>query len=86
MLHPEDRSRVLRDAKRIHLTGDPQDLTYRVFARDGRIVWLRTMASPTVDGAGRRIWHGIMLDVSHEHPAGEDAQARGDSVRTPSGR
>jgi PAS domain S-box-containing protein len=85
MLHPEDRDRVLGEANHLHQVGGQRDMTYRVIARDGRVVWLRSLASPQPDDAGRRVWQGIAFDVSHEHEPAQD-QPRGTSVRTRSGR
>lgn len=87
MLHPEDRDRVLEDASHLHRVGGERDMTYRVIARDGRVVWLRSLARPQPDDAGRRVWQGIAFDVSHEHePEPAADQPRGASVRTRSGR
>src|SRR5215218_2494478 len=41
MLHPHDRRWVLAENRRTGETGDPFALEYKMFARDGRVVWLR---------------------------------------------
>src|SRR5439155_18538856 len=40
-LHPEDRERVLGDEEHSHDTGEPMLCEYRLFATDGRVVWVR---------------------------------------------
>src|SRR5215204_5093965 len=41
MLHPHDRRWVLAEDRRTGETGDPFALEYRMFAKGGRVVWLR---------------------------------------------
>jgi PAS domain S-box-containing protein len=85
MLHPQDRERVTREARRLHRTGTHQDMTYRMIARDGRVVWIRSISQKGTEEAARCVWQGIWIDVSHEHEGAGD-QERGVSVRTRSGR
>ncbi len=70
MLHPDDRERILTAGLRCEETGEPFDEVYRVFARDGRTVWLHSRAVLVRDEAGRpRYWHGVTLDVTEQRAA-----------------
>ncbi len=76
MLHPEDRERVLAANAQAERTGEPFDAEYRVFASDGRVVWLHSRATLVRDEHGApRYWHGVALDVTQRHRAEDDLRA-----------
>lgn len=63
-LHPEDRDRVVGE-DRHGLEAGTYRTEYRMFAKDGRLVWFRDEAVVVEDPvSGVRFWQGIMLDVS----------------------
>jgi PAS domain S-box-containing protein len=63
-LHPEDRERVVGE-DRHGLEAGTYRTEYRMFAKDGRLVWFRDEAVVVEDPvSGVRFWQGIMLDVS----------------------
>ncbi len=65
LLHPEDRDRVVAANDRADRTGLPFDEVYRVFAKDGRVVWLHSRAELVVGEDGRpRFWQGVALDIT----------------------
>jgi PAS domain S-box-containing protein len=69
MLHPYGRSWVLAEERR---TGEPLALEYRMFARNGRVVWLRDEATLVRDEEGHPLhWQGFMLDVTKRKKAEE---------------
>src|SRR5215212_97837 len=73
MLHPHDRRWVLAEDRRIGETGDHFALEYRMFARNGRVVWLRDEAMLVRDEEGNPLhWQGFMLDVTKR----KNAEAR----------
>ncbi len=45
MMHPDDREHVRADARNRTIHGKPWELRYRMFAADGRIVWLEDRGS-----------------------------------------
>jgi PAS domain S-box-containing protein len=63
MLHPEDKDRVMR-ASDAHTPGKVFDEVYRMVGSDGRIVWVRDVASTFKGADGEWYSHGILLDVS----------------------
>jgi len=71
-LHPHDRRWVLAEDRRTGETGDPFALEYRMFARNGRVVWLRDEATLVRDEEGNPLhWQGFMLDVTKRKKAEE---------------
>jgi diguanylate cyclase (GGDEF)-like protein/PAS domain S-box-containing protein len=65
VIHPDDRERAVAENSRHNETGEPFSLDYRMFAKDGRIVWVHDEASIVRDEHGvARYSHGVMLDVS----------------------
>jgi diguanylate cyclase (GGDEF)-like protein/PAS domain S-box-containing protein len=72
LLHPDDRDRVLAENHRTNASGAPFREEYRMFHRDGRVVWVRDEAALVVDEAGRpRFWQGVMVDVTERKRAEE---------------
>ncbi len=69
MLHPDDRERVLTESMRTNETGDPFDMEYRVVRADGATAWLHDHAVVVVGPDGRRMWHGVLQDITAEKEA-----------------
>jgi PAS domain S-box-containing protein len=67
-LHPDDRERVLADIadRNAGSTGSATAfLSYRLIARDGRVVWIRDDEMVVADASGRpAAAHGYMQDVT----------------------
>lgn len=64
-LHPEDRDRVLAEDTRTERTGEPFRVEYRIFARDGGVIWLRDEAMLVRDEKGEPLyWQGVQYDIS----------------------
>jgi PAS domain S-box-containing protein len=72
-LHPNDRSRVLRDEER-HVAmavGTPWVSEYRLISRSGAVVWVRDRAVVAQGADGRRVIDGILTDVTSVHSEDE---------------
>jgi PAS domain S-box-containing protein len=68
LVHPDDRDRVVAANADSEATGEPFDEQYRVFAKDGRTVWLHSRASLIRDEDGQPLyWQGVALDVTPHH-------------------
>ena len=79
-LHPDDVERVLAESLRTNETGDPFDCEYRMFAKDGREVWLRDHAYLVQDDGGRPgFWQGVLFDITAAKAA-EEAVSRRDLI------
>ncbi|MEP6973792.1 MAG: EAL domain-containing protein [Actinomycetota bacterium] len=72
MLHPDDRPRALAENTRHNETGEPFALEYRLFAKDGRVVWVFDQATLVRDEQGTPLFsHGVLLDISERKRAEE---------------
>jgi len=65
ILHPDDRARALAENARHNETGEPFQLEYRMFHRDGHIVWVHDQARVVRDERGKvKYSQGVMLDIT----------------------
>jgi diguanylate cyclase (GGDEF)-like protein/PAS domain S-box-containing protein len=72
LIHPDDRERILAENARTNATGEAFKEEYRLFHRDGRVVWVRDEAALITDEAGRpRFWQGVMVDITERKRAEE---------------
>ncbi len=70
LLHPEDRERVLAAHALTHETLQPLSIEYRLFSRDGRVVWLRDEGAVVLDERGQPLYlQGYLLDITREREA-----------------
>lgn len=68
-IHPDDRAIVAASQR-----ADRSDVEYRVVRRDGTIRWVNGIsARETSSEENPQVWHGLMLDVTERHAAGEPA-------------
>jgi PAS domain S-box-containing protein len=65
-LHPDDRDRAVDELAAGEASGRAFTSEYRLVARDGRVVWFRDEATPTVDAEGKMLVHGVMFDITRE--------------------
>jgi len=73
LLHPDDRARAMAENARHNETGEPFSLEYRLFTKDGRIVWVFDRASIVRDEQGAaRYSHGVMMDISERKHAEDE--------------
>jgi len=66
-VHPDDLEQVLAAEERVVVdrTTAPVD-EYRMFHRDGHVVWIRDDGSLVRDSAGRLRWHGVLSDITEQ--------------------
>ncbi len=65
VLHPDDKVRAMAENARHNETGEPFSLEYRIFHKDGHVVWVHDEATMVRDGRGMsRFSHGVMMDIS----------------------
>jgi PAS domain S-box-containing protein len=67
IMHPDDRDRVTALSAGHDRNGQPWSVDFRVLARDGRTVWLRTVGQATLDELGRTVRYGISFDVTRDY-------------------
>jgi diguanylate cyclase (GGDEF)-like protein/PAS domain S-box-containing protein len=74
ILHPDDRALALAENGRHNETGEPFRLEYRMFAKDGSVVWVRDEATLARDEWGTPMHSvGVMLDITDRKRAEEHA-------------
>jgi diguanylate cyclase (GGDEF)-like protein/PAS domain S-box-containing protein len=65
LIHPDDRVRAMTENARHNETGEPFSLEYRMFHKDGRVVWVFDEATMVRDDRGMpRFSHGVIMDIS----------------------
>jgi PAS domain S-box-containing protein len=69
-IHPDDVGRVKDENDRSNETGEPFVSEYRMYTKDGRILWLRDEATLS-QGGGRPHWRGVMSDITPQKEAEE---------------
>ncbi|MEO8475688.1 MAG: EAL domain-containing protein [Actinomycetota bacterium] len=72
LLHPDDKPRAMAENERHNGTGEPFRLEYRMFHKDGHIVWVHDEATIVRDDRGLpRFSHGVMMDISERKQSEE---------------
>jgi PAS domain S-box-containing protein len=72
LIHPDDRERVLAENERVDRTGDPWHMEYRVFTKDGRVMWVRDHAVLIPGEHGEPdYWQGYYIDITDQKLAEE---------------
>ncbi|MGZ8606727.1 MAG: PAS domain-containing protein, partial [Actinomycetota bacterium] len=65
ILHPDDRAAVVAEDARCRKLAIPFEAEYRMYARDGRIVWFHDRFTPVPDETGEpALMHGVMVDIT----------------------
>lgn len=73
--HPADRPKVLAAERAADVTRQPFRAEYRMTARDGRQLWFRDDAVVIErSGTGDTLWQGVMVDITAEKTAEEQAR------------
>lgn len=68
-LHPDDRERAITQADRLARAYDTFELEYRMIGRDGRTVWLYSLATVQRECGEPTIICGFSIDVSRSRQA-----------------
>lgn len=70
-IHPNDSQRVLTTYHQQTRTAEHFDLTFRMLARDGGIVWVENLVSVARENGRPTGMHGFMIDISERKRAEE---------------
>ena len=75
-LHPDDRDRAVAATHESESTGEPFSMEYRLFAKDGRVVWIRDEATVmTRDEEGRsKLILGVLFDITERKRVEEELE------------
>jgi diguanylate cyclase (GGDEF)-like protein/PAS domain S-box-containing protein len=75
LVHPDDRMRALAVESRDALGNrDTRPVEYRMYTKEGRIVWMLDEAVLEADAHGVPVWHGVLYDISERKTAEIDLQ------------
>jgi two-component system, cell cycle sensor histidine kinase and response regulator CckA len=72
IVHPDDRERVLAEAARVRGGGEPFRGEYRLFARDGHVVWVQDETYVVPGERGEPCVQGYLLDITERKLAEEE--------------
>jgi PAS domain S-box-containing protein len=64
-VHPEDHQ-IVSAAEDATLAGNPFRAEYRVYRRDGKMLWINDSGSLVPGPDGRQLLHGVLLDVTEQ--------------------
>lgn len=69
-LYPEDRAAAIEANHISNRARERFFAEYRIYTKDGRLVWLRDEAAPVFDEEGELLyWRGVMLDITEQKEA-----------------
>jgi diguanylate cyclase (GGDEF)-like protein/PAS domain S-box-containing protein len=77
MVHPDDYDRVLAEHLRTFETGDPICMDYRVYTKDGKLIWIHDETVLAEDSNGVKTWHGVIFDISDRKSMEEELRYLG---------
>jgi PAS domain S-box-containing protein len=78
-IHPDDQERVVAACELANRDRQPYEEEYRMFTRDGRILWIHDEAVLVLGSNGQPLcWQGVMRDITPRQPrmASEDLSSR----------
>ena len=82
-IHPEDKQRWSLEAAEMFLSGKPLRSSYRVIARDGRVIWFQCDARMIRREDGRPWFiHGVAFDISDLKRIEEERQEERNFIST----
>ncbi|MEA2580188.1 MAG: hypothetical protein QOE83_1080 [Actinomycetota bacterium] len=65
IIHPDDRPHALAENARHNETGEPFNLEYRVFTKDGALLWVQDRAVIVRDEKGAALFsNGVIMDIT----------------------
>ena len=76
-IHPDDLNWVLATYQKQTRITEHFDLTFRMWACDGRLVWVQNLISVGSHPDGKKKLHGFMIDVSERKRAEESLKSFG---------
>ena len=80
-IHPEDRERAVSSCTKATAEKKPHRFEYRMFAADGRIVWLGDIVSVIVENDTAVKLRGVMIDLTQRREAEERAHRNHERMR-----
>jgi PAS domain S-box-containing protein len=64
-IHPDDSKRIQEEAEESLRRGQPVKLEYRMYTRNGRLIWVYDEAYEVTDlASGKSVFHGVFYDIT----------------------
>ena len=80
IIHPDDLDRVYQEHIKTNQNLEPFRMEYRLFAQDGRIIWVRDEAIVMLDDEGKpHHWQGLLINITDQKQS-EEALRRRDGI------
>lgn len=80
-LYAADREAVLDEEKAAEARGDPFQFEYRMFTKDGRLVWIHDACTLVKDAiSGRSVQRGVLFDVTERKIAQEELSHKAEEL------
>src|SRR5260370_26422153 len=80
-VHPEDRESVLAEENASKARGEAFHCEYRMFARDGSVVWIHDAATLVPDTpGGRPVHHGVLFDISERKRVEQELASKAEEL------
>lgn len=81
-MHPDDRAQALGAISQSRMTGTSLNCEYRLFSRDGRVLWFRDEARVVRDESGRMLFlQGLLLDITEAKQKEQDLRQSREMLR-----
>jgi len=64
MIHPDDIDRVIEESMQTAMELRPWRGEFRMFARDGRLIWIEAQDLPVKEPDGTILWSGYVNDIT----------------------
>ena len=75
IIHPEDKRKVQDEHEKTLKSGERFDIEYRLFKKDGKLVWVHDIASLVMGDKNTPLhWQGILIDVTKQKLTEEQIQ------------
>jgi PAS domain S-box-containing protein len=80
VVHPDDKTRVLAEMRRVAKHGGSRELEYRMVRRDGSVVWVQDSGVIVIEG-DRRHSRGFVIDVTARREAELELERQNHQLR-----
>jgi PAS domain S-box-containing protein len=84
-IYPEDRETAVNFCRQASETMPDYEFEYRMYASDGRVVWMRDIVTVVGNEGGAKMLRGFMLDITEHRHVEEQLRRSQEQLRSLSG-